>query len=419
MTAKKARPSLTSPGDEAFIQDIMQQRQDIAETLRQSASRAQANQALADIFQADEATQLGLLKALAKQRDTGAADMLLAIHELAPQKDVRKEARRALIQLAGSKVYPSWAPGSEKPTAIAANYPPRFWRGLVTLQRESGQAQLTLCWEYGFEYSEARSLNFLLEFWRDGVKDFINETGTKRAIEKHLQEQIKLYLEGEDGPIQTVDCTLAEGKRLLLEAMDANEWRKTTPHKDFRHFMPTINQLILNAPAIDIDRGNTFIDPNLEPDEAVGNYLGGWSLGDYGLCYDLFSGDSPVREGLDRDEWVDRRRDWADEARPQHYEPRVIREREQSQSAIWLPGSFTQARATTRREIDTCWSLEMGDTPLSGTLPEMPFGTAVLRETERRWFWTSFTLVQEDDVWRIQRITDEGANIQGLPLADL
>ena len=415
MAAKKAKQPSTQSGDEVFIQDVLGRLEEIAARLRQSTSRTQATQALADVFLADEATQFALIKALARQHDVNAADVLLAMHELAPQKDVRKEARRALIQLAGSKVYPSWAPGSEQPTAIASNYPPRFWKGAVTLMRERGQVRLALSWEYGFEYSEARSLYFMLDFIEHGVGDFLNESGAKRVVDKHYQEQINLWRKDEDGPVEVVDCTLAESKRLLLEALDVNRWRKTTPHKDYRHYLPTVQQLILNAPETGADRGNTFINPDLEPDAVAGTFIGAWSLGDYGLCFDLLSGESAAREGLERYEWVARRCAWADEAHPQYYDPSVIREREQVQSAIWLPGSF----APTRREVDACWSLELADTPLSGTLPEMPLGTAVLRETGRHWFWTGYTLAREDDAWRIQRITDEGANAQGLPLAEL
>jgi tetratricopeptide (TPR) repeat protein len=419
MTAKKAKQLLASAGDEDFIQHMLRRRGEIAAALRQSASRAQANQALADIFQAGDATQLGLLKALAKQQEVDAADVLLAMHELAPQKEVRKEARRALIQLAGSKIYPSWAPGSEQPTAIASSYPPRFWKGMVTLTRERGQAQVTLCWEYGFEYSEARLMSFLCDFWQDGVKYFMNETGAKRAIERRYQEQIARFQHDETDAVRVLACTLAEAKRVLLEALDVNTWRKTTPHKDYRHYLPTVQQLILNAPQVDEDGGRTFINADLEPDEVAGNFSGAWSLGDYGLCFDLLTDDSPLREGLERDEWIARRRAWADEAHPLHYESRVLLERAQTQGALWLPGAFLSDRAATRREVDLCWSLELAETPLSGTLPEMPLGTVVLRETGRHWFWTAFTLVKQADAWRIQRIADEGANAQGLPLVDL
>ncbi len=419
MAAKKAKQSQAPVGDEVFIQHVLEKRREIAEGLRQSTSRGQASQVLGEIFQEAAGTQLGLIKALARQQDVDAADVLLAMHELAPQKEVRKEARRALIQLAGGKIYPSWAPGSEQPAAISSNYPPRFWKGVVTLGRESGQVRATLCWEYGFEYGEARLMSFLLDFSQEGVKDFYMRVGTRRHIETLYQEQISVMENDKDNGLQSVECTLAEARRLLLEALDVNTWRNTAPHKDYRHYLPTIQQLILNAPEADTDRGLTFINPNLEPDEVVADFLGAWTFGDFGLCYDLLDGNSPMREGLERDEWVTRRRAWADEAHPQGYEPTVIREREQAQSAIWLPGSFQSDRSSTRREIDACWSLELADTPLSGTLPEMPLGTAVLRETGRLWFWTGYTLVSQEGIWRMQRFSDEGANAQGLPLASL
>lgn len=63
--------------------------------------------------------------------------------------------------------------------------------------------------------------------------------------------------------------------------------------------------------------------------------------------------------------------------------------------------------------------MELNDTPLSGTLLEMPLATAINKETGQRWFWTSYLLVQEEQAWRIQRMTDEGAKAQSLPIAEL
>jgi tetratricopeptide (TPR) repeat protein len=72
-----------------------------------------------------------------------------------------------------------------------------------------------------------------------------------------------------------------------------------------------------------------------------------------------------------------------------------------------------------RKEIELGWSLELNDTPLSGTLKEMPMGTAVNKDTGRHWFWTSYTLVREQNVWHIQSTSDEGARAQGFSIADL
>jgi tetratricopeptide (TPR) repeat protein len=420
MTAKKEIDSSVPRGDDAQIQRLLEQRHQIAEELHNSTSRAQAETALAELTKIDEASQMALLKALSKQHDTAAADILLAINELTPNKAIRKESRRALIQLAGAKVYPSWTPEPEPGlTPIVVSNPPRFWKGFVTEMREQGEVEVVLCWEQGFEYGEARMMGFLLDYWQAGVKDFSTEVGSKRRIDTRIQE-LNAKFSDENGPNLTMaDCTLAEGRRLIQEALSVNTWRGTSPHKDYRHHLPTVQQLVLNAPDVGVDRGRTFINPNLEPDEVVANFTGGWSLGDFGLCFDLLTSDSRLLEGRSRDEWIDLRRKWADEAHPAHFEPRFLRERERSQRTLWVPSSALGDRFSSQREIEMGWSLELTGTPLSGTLPEMPMGTAVYKETRRHWFWTSYTLVQNEGVWRIRNMTDEGASAQGLPIDEL
>lgn len=417
MTSKKSQQPIVPQGDDAHLQHLLEQRHSIAEALRKSTSRVQAETALASIMSNAENTQLALLKALAKQRDMDAADVLLALNELAPEKAVRKEARRALIQLAGSKIYPSWTPEPERPVVPVASYTPRFWKGVVPIMREMGEIEIILCWEQGFEYGEVRIMNFLLDFWQNGMKYFHTEISTKRRAEEYINEMATGITKMMGDPVPLTDCTLAEARRLILDALEVNRLRKTTPYKDYRHHLPTVQQLVFDATDVGEDRGRTFINPTMEPDETVSHAIGGWSLGDYGLFYDLLAADNAIREGLPREEWLERRYKWADEAHPTRFEVTVIREREHNQSALWLPGSFLSSAS--RREVEVCWSLELTETPLGGTLLEMPMGTAVLRETGRHWFWSSYTLTQEDGVWRIQRMTDEGANAQGLPLADI
>ena len=419
MTAKKQGDSSVPHGDNAQLEHLLEQRHEIAEELHNSTSRAQAETALAELTSIDEADQMALLKALAKQQDPDAADVLLAINELTPNKAIRKEARRGLIQLAGAKIYPSWTPEPESGPAVAVTNPPRFWKGFVTETREEGELEIVLCWEQGFEYSEARLMAFMLDFWEEGVQNFTTEVGSKRHIDARLGNTKVRYSKSIGREIRIIDCTLAEGRRLIQEALSVNTWREKRPSKEYRHNLPTVQQLVLNASDLDEDSGKTFINPDLDPDEIVGNFIGAWTLGDFGLCFDLLASDSPLSEGLSRDEWVDLRRKWADEAHPARYEPHFLRERERSQQSLWLPSSVLSDRVATQREIEIGWSLELTDTPLSGTLPEMPMGTAVYKETGRRWFWTSYTLVHEEDAWRIQRMKDEGANAQSLPIAEL
>ncbi len=419
MTAKKQRDTSVPHIDNTQLEHLLEQRHEIAKELHNSTSKAQAEIALAGLTSIDEAAQMALLKALAKLQDTDAADVLLAINELTPNKAIRKEARRALIQLAGAKIYPSWTPEPEPGPAVAVTNPPRFWKGFVTETREEGELEIVLCWEQGFEFSEARLMAFMLDFWEEGVKNFTTEVGSKRHIEARLGNTKVRYSKSIGREIRIIDCTLAEGRRLIQEALSVNTWRGTTPSKEYRHHLPTLQQLVLNTPDVDVDRGKTFINPDLDPDEIVGDFIGAWTLGDFGLCFDLLASNSPLSEGLSRDEWVDLRRKWADEGHPTRYEPRFLRERERSQQSIWLPNYVLSDRFATQREIEIGWSLELTDTPLSGTLPEMPMGTAIYKETGRRWFWTSYTLVQEEGAWRIQRMKDEGANAQRLPIAEL
>lgn len=427
MTANKKTHTDSLQVDESQIQPLLDRRQEIAEALHGCTSRAEAQRILADVFTASEVTQMALLKTLARTRDSDAADLLLAVHELAPIKSVRKEARRALIQLAGAKVYPSWTPEPE-PAAVggvAVENAPRFWKGLVAEMREAGELQLTLCWEYGLEYGEARMMSFLLDFWRDGVKDFFTDTGTKRYIEDRIKEmrqrtRMAEVEAGDEEHAAYVDCTLAEGRRLLNEALDVNRWRGTEPHKDFRQALPLVQRLVLHASEVGEDRGLTFISHDQEPDMVAANFAGAWSMGDYGLCYDLLTRDSPLLEGRSREEWIEIRREWADEAHPARFEVYFLTEREQSsQSALWLPTSVLSVRAAGPKEIELGWSLQLVDTPLSGTLPEMPMGTTVYKETGRHWFWTVYVVEQQQGEWRLARVRDEGAAIQALPLDEL
>jgi tetratricopeptide (TPR) repeat protein len=418
MARKKETEILLSAQDNQQVQHLLSQYHHLAQDLHGSSDQAQAEALLENINALSEPIQFALLKALSKEHESDAADVLAALNVLSPHKEVRKEARRSLIRLEGTKTYPQWTPPVVKTSAIQVNtvQPPRFWQGFVTQTRDQGEVQLILAWEQGFEYGEIRLLSFLLDFWQAGVNDAHVEIISRRRYNERVND-IRRSL----ADIPLVDCTLAEGKRLLEEALSINEWRGTTPHQDFRHHRSLVDTLILQPPFSEIgeDRGTTFINPELTDQETVINFLGAWSLGDFGLAYQLLSKDSPLREKLASDEWIALRRAWADEASPDRLELGFVREREISQSAIWVPGSTLSGRSPSRKEVEIGWSLEMKDTPLSGTLQEMPMGTAINKEIGRRWFWTSYTLVREQNAWRVQRGTDDGASIQRLSIAEL
>lgn len=416
MSRKKETHPLLSPEENDQVQRLFETYHQVAKALHGSANQNQAEEALSAVNSLSEAAQVAFLKTLAKENDSDAADVLVAINTLSPHKEVRKEARRSLIRLEATKTYPQWTPPIAHTSAVQVNIanPPRFWKGVVTQTREEGEVQLVLCWEQGYDYGEARALALLLDFWHDGVKDATMETSTKRRIDERIN-----YMRSQLSDAELVDCTLAEGKRLIEEALSVNNWRGTAPAKEYRNHLSLINSLIMQASDLGEDRGRTFINPELEEQEVVINFLGAWTMGDYALAYDLLSSSSSIREDLPRDEWIARHRAWADEAHPARMELGFVRERERSQSALWLPTPAIGSNRSLRKEVEIGWSVELVDTPLSGTLNEMPMGTAINKETGRHWFWTSYTLVREHEEWRIQSATDEGANIQGLSITEL
>src|SRR5260221_4410940 len=414
MTQKKESATSISAEESTQVQHQLAQYHQLAQSLHSSSNQAEAEEQLHVINGLAEASQVSLLKALSKERDSDAADVVVALNELSPLKSIRKEARRSLIRLEEVKIYPGWKPPvAQTPGLQLVSNPPRFWKGYVTLAREEGEVQLVLCWEQGYEYSEIRMMIFLLDFWEQGLKEFILENTNRRNVDAQLQG-----LRSRLPDITLADCTLAEGRRLIEEALAVNKWRGTTPHKEYRHHLPTIKQLILDAEDVGEDRGLTFINPRLDADEVVGTFVGGWALGDYGLNYDMLTPASRLRARLERDQGIERHHALCNEAKPTRFELGFIREREASAPALWLPSSISKNTGT-RKEIEVGWQAELNVTPLSGTLPEMPVGTVVYKETGRHWFWTSYTLAQEDCVWRIQQMSDDGAKAQGLPIAEL
>ncbi len=415
MARKNENDTIISDEENTQLQRVLELYQEVAQHIRSSTTQAQTEAALYDITSLSETTQMALLKALAKEQTGDAADVLTALNAFSPNKEVRKEARRSLLRLDAAKIYSQWTPPIAQASAIQVNvsHAPRFWKGSVTQTREEGEMQLLLLWEQGYDYSEVRILGFLLDFWQEGVKDAFADVLGRRAAEQRIAD-----MRAKLPDVSVVDCTLAEGKRLLEEALSINTWRSSEPSKEYRNRLPTINQLVLQVADAGEDRGHTFINPELEDQETIVNFLGAWSLGDYGLAYDLLTEGSNIRNGLSREEWIERHRTWNDEAHPTRLELGFVHERERSQSALWIPAS-PFSRTPSRKDIELGWSVEIADTPLGGTLREFPMGTAINKETNRHWFWTSYAVERTPKGWRIQQSTDEGANVQSLSITEL
>lgn len=426
MAKKKNTPVPVSQEENAQAQHILEQYRQLAAHLHTCKDRQQAEKILAELNSLPEGAQMALLRELSKENTVDAADILVAINELAALKEVRKEARRSLIRLEGAKIYPRWKLPAEAASAVSISpfltNPPRFWKGFVTDSLEAGEVQLLLCWQQGEDYKEVRVLGFLLEFWHDGVKDFFTNLESKRSFENFLN-QVHASTPG----VKLEDCSLAEGRRLLQKALDTNTRFGTKPHRDYQLHLSLVNQLILSVPGLAIEDLSDEEDEDvpwdnlhgLKPLEVVTNFVEYWTEGDYDFAYQLLAHDSPLREGLAKEEWVERRETWAETFEPLDLEPSLLYEREAPKSKFWLPSSFSRGSTLTTKEIEAGWSIELEKTPLEDRLPELPEATAIYPETGRHWFWASYTLVQEGEEWRIQRITDEGQQAQSLPIDQL
>jgi len=424
MTKKKSTSIVISQEENTQVQHVFAQYHQIATNLHASKDEKQVETALTEITILPENAQIALLKELSKENQVEAADVLTAINELSPLKSIRKEARRSLIRLEGAKIYPSWEAPIDRTPAISAvqitTNPPRFWKGLITNTRALGQVQLLLFWEQGDDYKDIRILGLLLEFGYDGVKDFFTSIHKKRNFDKLLAE-----MKADAPDIELQNCSLAQGRRLLLDALAINKRRGTTPHKDYRFHLSLVKQLILEAPDIEEDTDLEEVSEEsinlhgLDPQTVVTSFVEYWVDKDYGIAYDLLSKHSPLRESLSRDEWIERRESWADEAYPADLEPGFIYEHEPLKSTLWLPNPLLTSRPINHKKIEAAWSIELDETPPSDTLPELPQATAIYTETGRHWFWASYTLIQDDGEWRIQNMTDEGLMAQNLSIEEL
>ncbi len=325
MAKKKNKAGLVvQEEDMVQAQPLLDQYHKIAGELRRSFSVDQVEPALTNINDLPEAAQVALLKALAKEQHVDAADVLLAINELSPLKNIRKEARRALIHLEEARIYPRW------------HMP-------------------------------------------------LNQTSPYRMVVPSFGST------DEEMPLADFDDGFDEDE-------DEDEFD-------------------------DYDEEDDVDFHEMSPQDVVGTFVRLWVKGRFRTAYDLLTDDSPLRDGLAKDAWVERRKAWAEEAKPEEYSlvADLIHERSAQETEDRLPNevsanSETIDPATTYKTIVLDWSTEFADISSSATLPELPHATLVYDKTGRHWFWSSYVLIeQEDSSWLIHSMTDEGLNARHLP----
>lgn len=436
MTKKNKQKTPTTKASQAAttvdvtqLQALLGQFHAIARSLHKNENQEQVEATLTPITSMPEATQIALLKALAKEQTIDAADVVLALNEFSPHKEVRKEARRSLIRLQEVNVYPQWQAPVKRTALVtmleeaqAAINPPRFWKGVVTKSRDVGEVSLILLWEQGENYREVRLMGFLLEFWTEGVKDFFTEIQSKRSIERFVSEMT--------AQVETVACDLAQGRDLIRDALAVHKKFGTKPYRDFQKNEALIHKMILDVPdlgeaeELDLDGHNVGTDSAvIAPDTTLGAIVTGFIEAEvernFKLAYAHLAKDSELSEGLAAQEWISRRQQWAAEAQPDALMPGFIEVVESRKPKLWLPNPLSRSKTDDHKEIEVSWSIMLNTDATQLQLPELPRATAFYKENQRYWFWAIFSLVKEEEGWRIQNISDEGTNVQTLSINEL
>ncbi len=195
-----------------------------------------------------------------------------------------------------------------------------------------------------------------------------------------------------------------------------------------------------------------------QAEEAARSFFSAWSEGNYEDAYGQLASDSPLREGLERKEWGERRRAWVaqtqatnlvfevalpptdededDEDESEDLEVIFAEDDEFGKPRPQIIELKTALTTTTEEEededededeevdhgpvqVEVFWSLEIPNPSSGEKLPEIPTATLVLKETGNHWFWTSYTMVQEDEKWLIQDAHDEGLDALALPVEEI
>ncbi|HEX5957941.1 MAG TPA: hypothetical protein VFY92_04700, partial [Hyphomicrobiaceae bacterium] len=377
------------------------------------------------------------LGGLSGEQAHAAADVANALGELEPRAEVARQARRSRIRLRSAGVAPSLViPAAAAPTVLPADAPldrPLLAEAYVSRTRDTGELNLITAWQEGRDANQLQPWAFLLDFWREGVKDVIHMEPMRRS---RFQREV---IEGMRSEQQAtlVPLTWAQARRLVQDALAVNAWRGTSPAEEFEHHRAQFERLLLAEPADEAQAAEIaaederfaregdrpFIATDIESDEMVVNWIGAWSLGDYGLAYDLLSDDHPIRRAQSRAEYVALRRQWADEAQPTGLRVTVAREQERRAGVLWVPGApaGVAGLGAARPELEAFWSLVLQDVEMGGQLDELPMATLLSRETGRHWYWTGYSLERDRayGIWLVARVRDEGAASQALTLEEL
>ncbi len=273
------------------VEQHLAQYHQLALALRASSDIEQIALALEPLINLADVDQIAYLKALGQEDSSDAADVAQGIYNIAPDKDVRQEARRTLVRLETQDIYPQWD--------IAAE-------GLIS-----------------------------------------SSTVTESTLED-LPDRKRP--DPTDDTTQTIDSLL----------QDLEDFFESLPSN------PTI--------------------------ESVAALLESFGEGDPDEAYNTLSPDSPLREELDAETWIKQRTDWLEAAQAGPVNISYVGVKEQ----------LTPDRVI----VEATWSLPIGNPTAEHPPKDLPTASCVFKDTGRHWYWTSYTVVEDDDEWHVTDMTD-------------
>ncbi len=191
-------------------------------------------------------------------------------------REARTQARAALARLAEGGI--AAAPESE-----------RFLAGYIQQNREGGEQILLLGWR--LPSAEIEALVFLLDWRGDGLRDYYSTHTLSDAQWKELVDHIA------DKGAPLAEVPLAEA-RALLDAALAESRRYSRPlPREYKISPGLIDRRILRAELPPVDAPHAFVAPDLTPEQVISAYVAALSYRDYTLAIELLTADHPSRTG--------------------------------------------------------------------------------------------------------------------------
>lgn len=210
--------ALPAPGPED-AQDILQKILDDTDRQLAQVEPQERAFALTDLFDEigrfmgqdtnEEMLQV-LMRALARQENPLAADMLWTLSEFGPSDEVRADASQGLAQMLRSGLAPN-------PRMVTGTFAGDFGQAFASATgSDPDQGQLLFTWEQ--EPGRLLQFSFLLDFahWAGGIKDFFVRPGSRPEEIEEVMDASR-----EQG-VPLVEITEADARRRIARAVQAN-----------------------------------------------------------------------------------------------------------------------------------------------------------------------------------------------------